>query len=332
MRSARDSAGHAHAGAELTSATAPARSLSAVRAEPASSRGRTRVSPAHFALWAVLLALAAITVVGLPYYSATAAERVRSPLHPWLKPTGYIGQSVGVVSFALFLFLWLYPLRKKLSSLAFTGSVSRWLDLHVIAGLCIPLLAATHAAWRFTGLIGLGYGAMMVTWLSGIVGRYLYLHIPRRQSGVKMTLDEAEAERRGLLEQISATTGLEPELVAHILSAGLAPSPEADPSAPKAVLRMLTDDFRRWRIVRSLHWEWRGVVKADEPIEGALLGKIRGLALREIALSQQARMLGTTQRLFGYWHVAHRPMAISALIAVLLHVGTAVALGVTWFH
>jgi hypothetical protein len=42
-------------------------------------------------------------------------------------------------------------------------------------------------------------------------------------------------------------------------------------------------------------------------------------------------MLDATHRLFRYWHVAHRPMAISALVAVVLHVGTAISLGVTWF-
>jgi len=31
-------------------------------------------------------------------------------------------------------------------------------------------------------------------------------------------------------------------------------------------------------------------------------------------------MLDTTRRLFGYWHVAHRPIAVTALLAVLVHV------------
>lgn len=73
---------------------------------------------------------------------------MRSPLHPWLKPTGYVGQTAGLLSAGLFLFLWLYPLRKKLRWLAFTGSLGRWLDVHIVAGFAIPLLAAMHAAWQ----------------------------------------------------------------------------------------------------------------------------------------------------------------------------------------
>ena len=56
------------------------------------------------------------------------------------------------------------------------------------------------------------------------------------------------------------------------------------------------------------------------------------LASREIALTQQTRMLDATHRLFGWWHVAHRPFAMTALLAVLIHVIVVVAVGGTWFY
>jgi hypothetical protein len=56
------------------------------------------------------------------------------------------------------------------------------------------------------------------------------------------------------------------------------------------------------------------------------------LASREIALTQQSRMLDATHRVFRYWHVAHRPFAITALVAVFVHVVVVVAVGATWFY
>jgi hypothetical protein len=41
-------------------------------------------------------------------------------------------------------------------------------------------------------------------------------------------------------------------------------------------------------------------------------------------------MLEATQRVFRLWHVAHRPVALTALLAVLVHVAVVVALGATW--
>ena len=54
------------------------------------------------------------------------------------------------------------------------------------------------------------------------------------------------------------------------------------------------------------------------------------LARREMALTQQARMLDATHAVLRYWHVAHRPVAVAALVAVLVHVGVVVAVGATW--
>ena len=276
-----------------------------------------------------LLALA--NLAGLPYFILSSAERVRSPLHPWFRPTGYVGQTAGIVVFALFLFLWLYPLRKRFRRLAFTGSVARWLHFHVIAGLCIPMVGALHAAWHFTGLIGFGFGAMMAAWASGVVGRYLYVHIPHSKSGVELTLEEVEAQRSALLQQIVEATGLDPELLDHVVTAGDAPPASERLDVPRTFIRMAHDDFRRWRMARSLRVRWHGTGTRGSTSD-AMLDRVPELIRRRIALTQQVRMLDATQRLFRYWHVAHKPMAISALVAVVLHVVTAVALGVTWFR
>jgi len=65
--------------------------------------------------WPLVMIVGAIVVVnllGLEYYLKPIEERVRDPQHAWLKPSGYVGQSAGLIAFALFLFLYLYPLRK----------------------------------------------------------------------------------------------------------------------------------------------------------------------------------------------------------------------------
>ena len=276
-----------------------------------------------------VLLLLAINAVGFPYYRLSAAERVRSPLHAWLKPTGYVGQSMGIVAVSLFLALWLYPLRKKARWLQFTGPISRWLDVHIQMGLCIPLVAAIHAAWHFTGLIGLGYGAMLVAWLSGILGKYLYARIPRSKSGLELSLEEAKTQRDSLLQEIAAATRFDPVQVERILA--LESSSFQGLGPVRTLLRMLSDDIARWKAGRRFHRQYllstRGGGKADR----SAVSKALRLARRRMALSQQLRMLEATRRVFQYWHVAHRPMAISALVAILLHVVTAVALGVTWF-
>jgi len=273
-------------------------------------------------------AVAALNLAGVPYYVLTHGQRLRSDLHPWLKPTGYLGQSVGFLSLGLFLFLWLYPLRKKFRWLEFTGSIAKWLDVHVVIGLLIPILAAQHAAWQFRGLIGLGYLAMMIVCLSGIVGRYLYMHIPRSRDGLELTMEQVEAQRQNGLQQIARATALDPVMLEQFLAVDTRSYQGLGPV--RTLIRMFADDYHRWKATRQLRRIWRRSARGASARDRAALADSLRLARRQMGLGQQIRMLDATQRLFRYWHIAHRPFAITALVAVLLHVVSAIVLGVTW--
>lgn len=289
----------------------------------------TTVLPARRAtiVGALAVILLAITVRGLPYYVAGAGMRVRSPLHPYLRPSGYVGQTAGIVAFLIFVFLWLYPLRKKFRWLAFTGAVARWLDVHVAAALLMPLLVGIHAGWRFDGLIGLGFVAILVVCASGVIGRYLYTRIPRTRSGAEMDLAQVSAERRSVLTEICAATGLTPAAVEQLLAIGR--DARRGHGLGSAFAALVRSDLTRWRAVRRFRAEVARRGKGG--LDPAALRRVTSLASREAALAGQVRMLDATHRIFRLWHVAHRPVALTALVAVTVHVAVVVALGTSWF-
>lgn len=302
-------------------------------ATPPSAPGRVTRRPAGHgpALQGTVLVLATllagILVYGWPYYALPVAERVRDPMHPWLRPSGYVGQSGGIVALAIFVFLWLYPLRKKYRWLGWTGSLARWLDVHVSAALLLPLLVTIHAGWRFGGIIGLGFWAMMLVWTSGLVGRYIYARIPRSRSGVELSRDEIAAERKRLLQAIATTTGISVRAVEETLQADPLP-PGLGP--PATIVRMIRDDLARRTAGRRLRRLWAAGQQGGRSPDPRAVARATALARQEVALTQQARLLGATHDLFRYWHVAHRPFAVLALTAVLVHVVVVVAVGATW--
>ncbi|MFP5355291.1 MAG: hypothetical protein ACLGIK_09080, partial [Gemmatimonadota bacterium] len=297
---------------------------------PAAPRPALRTSAGlNWGTLAIVVVLVAINVAGAPYYLRSIAERVRHPMHALLRPSGLVGQSAGIVAFLVFVFLWLYPLRKKWKALAFTGPVGKWLDVHVTTAIGLPLLLTIHAAWRSDGVIGLGFGAMLVVCASGVVGRYLYTRIPRAKSGVELTRDEVVAERNRLIDEIAGATGLHPRTVESTLDVA---SPSDEKAGVVRVLRdLVTNDVRRWRMTRELRRRFREL-DGGRSIPSAALAKSVKLASREIALSQQVRMLEATHRVFRYWHIAHKPFALTALVAVVIHVAVVVAVGATWFY
>jgi hypothetical protein len=94
---------------------------------------------------------------------------------------------------------------------------------------------------------------------------------------------------------------------------------------------MLTNDLARWRMTRHLAARWQRMSTGKYRVSRASLKEAVKLASREISLDQQARMLEETRRVLHWWHVAHRPFAFTALIAVVIHVAVVVAVGATWF-
>jgi hypothetical protein len=294
---------------------------------PRARAARPPLAAQRWPMVVILGSLAAINIAGAPYYRLSLGERARSPLHPLLRPSGVVGQSAGLVALAIFVFLWLYPLRKKFKALAFTGSIARWLDVHILAAIGLPLLLAIHAGWRFDGIVGLGYDAMLVVCASGVVGRYLYVRIPRSRSGVASTREEVAVERRTLITDIAADTGLDPFVVERTLSVSTGSSATG---VLGTLAHLVSDDLTRWRLTRALRRRL-AATSGGKALDKATIDRVVGLASREVSLAQQLRMLDATQRLFGYWHVAHRPFAVTALVAVVIHVAVVVAMGATWF-
>lgn len=294
------------------------------------NRSSRTVSPDSIALAVGLLLPIGVTLWGASYYFASAAERVRHPLHALLRPSGTLGQSFGFLGLAFFLFMWLYPLRKKLGAALALGSVATWMRIHTVIGLSLPLLVAVHAGWRFRGLIGLGYLAMLIVSLSGIVGRYLYGRIPRTRAGVELSREEIAGRRRALVTEISAALRLDPREV----EATLAPAESGGSVSGigSTFRRLIGDDLNRLRAVGELKRRWRAGTAGETDADPQVVARAIGLAREEIRLGQQLGVLDATQKVFRYWHVAHRPVSVTALIAVAVHVGVAIAMGQTWFR
>jgi hypothetical protein len=289
-------------------------------------RSAGAISGAVLVPWIVLVA---ITVWGIDYYTSPLGERMRHDLHAVLRPSGDVGQTAGVLTFAGFLFLWLYPLRKRLGGGArWAGGVARWLEVHIVVGLTLPLLGAVHAAWRFDGIIGLGYWAMLTVAASGVIGRYVYARIPRDRSGLELGAEELAQQRRQLLLELTQVTGLEREVVESILAAD--PVPARGSNVVRTLSRMVQDDLLRRRAVATLSVRLKSLEHVE--VDAQKLRTVAALARRQMALTQQARLLGETQRIFRHWHTLHRPVALTAFVAVTIHVVVVVWTGVTWFY
>jgi drug/metabolite transporter (DMT)-like permease len=260
------------------------------------------------------LATIALLVNGWSYYTLPSDARVASPHHVTLKPSGTIGNALGIVGAVMLLLMYLYPLRKKWKWLAKKGKTKRWLDYHMLMGLIGPVLITFHSSFKLQGVAGLAYWSMIAVVVSGIVGRYLYNKIPRKLDAVEMSVEEAEQLCANLARQIYAQNVLTEEELQPLLAL---PSLDEVQSMPllKALMVIVVLDLRRPWIM----WRLRSKVGAHATGHADVRQALAAIR-KQAALSKDALFLAKVKQTFRLWHVVHRPVSYSLAIMATLHI------------
>jgi hypothetical protein len=284
---------------------------------------------------AYLVALAgtlALLVYGFSYYWSSPAQRALSPKHAYLKPSGAVGLRLGMFGFMLFLFIFLYPLRKKWAWLGRQGSSRRWLDFHVLLGLLAPVVITFHSSFKFSGIAGVAYWIMVVVALSGVVGRYIYAQIPRSLNSAELSLQEAQEQSLRLATQLKNTGVLSSRDVDGLLR--LPDVRRVQSISLIGVLwRMLLFDlgfpFRIWRLRQKMLWSqrrWWSLVGLG-PGQNAVLERTISMAREQAVLAKKILFLSKSQRMLHLWHIIHRPFSYSFAVLASIHVVLMLMLG-----
>ena len=263
---------------------------------------------------AAIVITLALALYGLPYYILSPALRLLSPRHPSLKPSGTLGEGLGIAGTVMLLLIYLYPLRKRWKWLARKGKTKNWLDYHILMGLAAPVLITFHSSFKFGGVAGLAYWSMIAVVVSGIVGRYLYSRIPRKLGAVELSLDEMEAMRADLTAQIETQNLLTREELADLL---VLPSADEVQRLPllQALWQVCSLDVRRWIAIRRLRRRAATHVHNHQDLR-AILDVVRNQA----SLSKDVLFLSKMRQLFHLWHVVHRPFSWALAILAILHI------------
>lgn len=301
----------------------------AIPASKQPKRHARRLAIAYVVAIALFFVLAAY---GFNYYTLTLAQRPLSPKYAVLKPSGSVGLKLGILGLAMFMGIFLYPIRKRWPWLARQGSAKHWLDVHVLLGLTAPAVVAFHSSFKFGGVAGMAFWIMSAVALSGVVGRYLYAQIPRSLSAAEMSLKELQGLQLQLTSRIAAQKLVSAE---DLLPLCRLPSPERVQELPAvvALIYMLALDLVRPFHVARLRLRVLNPVAAIFSLGGILptanveLEEVVKTARQQAAFSKRILFLSRTQQIFHLWHVVHRPFSYSFAVLACIHIGAALLLG-----
>ncbi len=273
-------------------------------------------------LLTVWVVLAAVPLIGgYDYYRSPLQERPHLEAHDTFKPSGLIGQGLGILGSLMMLFgVVSYMVRKRWAVLARFGTLRTWLTFHIFLCTLGPYYVLLHTTFKFGNISSISFWSMAVVVASGIFGRYVYIHIPKGANGQFYSPQDLRRAQESLIKRVAAQTGVHPQKIVALID-------RAGPTKGifEAIYKSIRFTIRKRGMAAYFekHLSLLGV-------PAHVIREAIPLLEQNASLQLRRRILGPFVRVFGYWHVFHIPISLVMLVALIIHIAVAIMFGYTW--
>jgi hypothetical protein len=287
----------------------PARSAAPRRPTSGGGRPPTRI--------ATLLAVVAVAVALAWLLTRTLGLSASSRTGYWL----------GVAGGSALLFVFLYPLRKRIAFMRRFGAAKPWFVLHMVCGLGGPLIVLVHSGFHIGSInAGVAMTCMLVVAASGIAGRFIYVRIHHGLSGAHWTLAELNALIGASDAQVHSRLAFAPGVERRLHAfRELVERREATFGARATAFALAA--LRARRVRRACRAELALALNARAAAVGWDADQLRRASAKSARLVddyldavRRAAQLATYERIFSWWHVLHLPLVWLLVLSAIVHV------------
>lgn len=255
-----------------------------------------------------------IAFYGFDYYSTPVEARFFHENYDWFKPSGLFGQGLGIIGTAMILFgVVLYIVAKKYRIFDGLMRLKYILEFHIFLCTLGPILILFHTSFKFGGIVSIAFWSMVAVVLSGVIGRFIYIQIPRSIEGRELSLQEFKDSQTEFIERF------------NIMSTNF-----------NIVQETASDKnlYKNFGVIASIR-RYTALSKVKKQLGGSeLTSRQKRDLIKQIKqqwkINQRVYRMNQMQKIFKHWHIAHKPFALIMLVIVTLHVIVTVALGYTW--
>jgi len=200
--------------------------------------------------------------------------------------------------------------------------------------------STSHTELKPSGLWGHGFGiigtlmmivgvsvsfwSMVLVVLSGIVGRFIYIQIPRTIQGKEIDIKDLISMREDLADKLKIEMIFDVRLL-NELDRLASPERYKGLNGLNFFVLYIKDFFN----IRSFMYRLNRNISVAN-FSNVRRKEIKNKAQAEIILARRLGMLHTMQNLFKYWHIAHLPFAITMFVIMIVHVVVTLTFGYKW--
>lgn len=231
------------------------------------------------------------------------------------EPGKGIWHHLGWAGSGMMVIMMLYSVRKRVTLFRSMGSLSQWLSAHMFLGVMGPILITFHTTFKFGGIIATSFWSMILTMIFGILGRYIYVQIPRTLAGTELAVRDIEQLIETIDRQLGEYSGgINVSDLSKVI--GSVEENSEDNSLLRALFVMLWSDI----VISYQTHQLNKILKNQYHFAWKVRRRIDFLLKKKAAFIRRKNYLSTSQKLLHYWHVVHIPLAIVMFLIMILHI------------
>jgi len=266
-----------------------------------------------------------LAIYGFDYYTTPLEERFFNSNHNLLKPSGALGHGFGIIGTLMMIVgVSTYMIRKRYRKFFNIGYLKHWLEFHIFLCSVGPVLVLYHTAFKFGGIVSVSFWSMVLVVLSGVVGRFIYLQIPRTIQGQEISVNELNSIKEKLAIKVRSVLSEDSSTLSEFEKISSADRYKSF-RLITAVGFFIRDYFDIKRVMRLLKIRIKllGIGKSES-------NELIKAAKSEIVIARRIALLRTSQKLFHWWHIFHLPFAITMFVIMVIHVAVTIIFGYKW--
>jgi hypothetical protein len=237
------------------------------------------------------------------------------------------GYFLGFIGGCMMLSLFLYPIRKYWKPVQRVGSLRAWFIAHLVFGICGPILVLFHSTFQTKSINGaVALWSMVIVVVSGLIGRFVYVHMYQGLDGSKATLREMEDNLKRLGDEAEHELNLVPNVIAmledyrrHVFA--------TREFAWGKILSFIAIGWQGQRLITRCETQIAHALKIEAQAQSWPRSKISAAknALMEL-VEDYVRVIDTTGRyaywesMLAWWQLIHIPLVYLLLASGIIHV------------
>jgi len=243
----------------------------------------------------------------------------------YLRPDSGFGFVLGILGLVSMVLLCLYSARKRIPVLSGLGSLSSWFRIHMFLGIVGPLAILFHCDFKRGSINStVALASMLIVFLSGLIGRFIYTKMHQGVYGRRITLAEAK-ERYEKRRGDARSHGYEFPEIAEELARFEKETLASSRGLIRTLLCCAVLNVRAWILCRRCDWKVRrrmrkrknsSRVDQSRPVLEAARNVNREY-VRAVVKLAEVRLY---QRVFALWHAFHIPFIFLMFLAAAIHV------------